>query len=224
MKNIFAVLFFVILSGCANVQTWKYTAEPKSYNVPKIEKTVVVPPFRDIRPNYNSNKYMALAWIPLVPYSQVIEANTPEGLPFSLTNVNSAAETLAKTTAEELNNAAIFKNVYFAFNVEEAQFILEGTLKDFKLERYWTYYGLSLPGDLLWILGFPAGKAYNTITVQYRLVDKNGNELFNKEYSQQESWLQGLYYGLDNYRLEKIMKKINMELVKDLSVLEKVLK
>lgn len=224
MKKIAVLVLCLLLTACGSVQTWRYTSEPKSYEKPKIEKIIVVPPFRDIRQNENTQKYMALAWIPLVPYSQLVEANTPEGLPLALANFGTASETLAKTTAEELNNASIFKNVYFSFNTEESPLILEGTLKDFKLERYWTFYGLSLPGDLLWFLGFPAGKAYNTITIQYRLIDKKGREFFNKEYTQKEDWLQGFYYGNENYRLEKLMKKINMELVEDLSKLDKKLK
>ena len=221
LKKICVLFTLIFLSACANVQTWKYTSEQKSYNPPKIKKTVVVSPFRDTRSNKNDSKYAILAMLPLVPYSKLVEYNTPEGFALVLSMGGSVTEVLAKTTATELDSASVFKNTYFDFNTKKAdnELILEGTLKEFKLEKYWTFYGLTPIGDLLWYLGLPAGKAYNTITIHYRLVDKNGKEFFNKEYKQQEVWIQGLYYGLENFRLEKLMKQINMDLVNDLKQL-----
>lgn len=216
MKKIYMLIVLFFLTGCWNMQGWKYTSEPQTSSKVKVEKTVIVTPFRDTRINNNNTDYEMIALIPFVPYSRHCQLNTPDGFPLVMSNMGPANEALAKATAEEVNNASVFKNTYFDFNGQKGDYVLKGTLKEFKVEQYWTFYGLSFFGEALWLAGLPIGKEYNGITIQYQLSDKNGHELFNKEYTAKDEWEFGLYRDLENYRFEKLMKQINMDLVRDL--------
>lgn len=215
----------LFLTGCVQVHSWKYTAEQRSYEEPKSNLTVIVPPMRDTRKNTNGAKASALlALVPLVPYSKQAVFNTPEGHPFILNNLK-IAEDLAKTTSEELQSASIFKNAHFGFDTKQCDLILESTISKFRIKRYWTFYGLSLPGDLLWYLGLPAGTRHNDIAIKYELKDQKGNIYFSKYYSVHKKAYQGLYYNLDIAGdFEPLMKEINMELIKDLSKVAKDIK
>lgn len=225
MKKILICLSMLFLTGCVQVHSWKYTTEQRSYEEPKSNLTIVVPPMRDTRKNTNGTKASSmLALIPLVPYSKASVFNAPEGNPFILNNLK-VSEDLAKTTAEELQAASIFKNVHFSFDTKPSDLILEATINKFRIKRYWTFYGLSLPGDLLWYLGLPAGTRHNDIAIKYELKDQKGNIYFSKYYSAHKKAYQGLYYNLDIAGdFEPLMKEINMELIKDLSKVAKDIK
>lgn len=122
-------------------------------------------------------------------------------------------------TAEELNNASIFKNVFFSHNIQDGDWYLQGNLIKSKYSVANTFYGLSLPGDLLWVLGLPSGKIKNEIEIEYKLMDKNYNIYFQKKYAESSSCYQGLYYNLTSFQFENLLKKINMRLIEDLHLI-----
>ncbi len=225
MKKILICLSMLFLTGCVQVHSWKYTTEQRSYEEPKSNLTVVVPPMRDTRKNKNGSEASALlALVPLVPYSKNAVFNAPEGNTFLLNNLK-IAEDLAKTTSEELQAASIFKNTYFSFDTQQSDLILESTVSKFRLKKYWTLYGLSFYGALLYYLGLPAGTRHNDIAIKYELKDQKGNIYFSKYYSAHKKAYQGLYYNLDIAGdFEPLMKEINMELIKDLSKVAKDIK
>ncbi len=217
MKKVIIYLMCFLLTGCVQTHSWKYTTEPRSYSEPKSNLTVSVPPMRDTRKNENGMMKASalLALIPLVPYSKNQVLNAPEGIPFIFNNLK-VAEDLAKATSEELKASSLFKNVYFAFDTKNSDLILEATVQQFKIKRYWTFYGLSLPGDLLWLLGLPAGTRHNNVVIKYELKDQKGNIYFSKKYSAHKKSYQGLYYNLDMGNFEPLIKEINLNLIADL--------
>jgi len=215
MKKILSLFSLMIfLSGCAT-QSWKYTSNPKQYSQPEIQKTVVIPPLSDLRDNENSMTGYFVAMIPLVPYGTSY-ANIPEANPYMPFK---PIEDFSKATAEELNNASIFKNVFFSHNTQEGDWYLQGNLIKSKYSVANTFYGLSVPGDLLWIIGLPSGKIKNEIEIEYVLTDKNSNVYFQKKYTESFSCYQGLYYNLTSFQFEKLLKKINMQLIEDLRLI-----
>ena len=216
MKKILSLFILVImLSGCASVQGWKYTSEPKVYKKPDINKTIVIAPLRDERINENGAKASAwLALIPLVPYSTLSEVNVPESSPFLKFK---PIEDFPKAISEEINNASLFMESYFSDRTSDADFILTGTLKESKIIQRWTFYGLSLPGDLLWLLGMPLGRTHNDIEVEFKLIDKNYNIYFEKTYKTKEKFNNGYWTNPhESFRFEIAFKRIALELIEDL--------
>ena len=216
MKHVLNLLLITfLLSGCSSVQSWKYTSEPKLYKKADVNLSVVVPSLRDERINENGAKASAwLALIPLVPYSTLNEFNVPESSPFLQFK---PIEDFSKAITEELNNASIFNGVYFSDRSKDADLILVETLKESKLKQSWTWYGLSLPGDLLWVFGAPVGWTNNDITIEYKLMDKNYKIYFEKTYTANVEFYNRYWTNPHEiFRFEEAFKKIAMELVFDL--------
>lgn len=153
-----------------------------------------------------------MAMLPLVPYATVTDIKVPEG------NIAKAPEIFAQATGEEIANAALFDDVIIMPTSQKmnADYLLEGTILSSNVRQTITYYGLSLPGDLLWLLGAPMGKAYNDLTIQYRLLDKKYDVIWDKTYFKEKGWLLSFYNheGLNYY--EELYKDINMQLLEDL--------
>lgn len=216
MKKLLSLLIFAnILSGCASVQTWKYTSESPSYKEPILNKTIVVQPLRDERINENGAKASALlALIPLVPYSTLEEYNVPETSPF----LNfKPIEDFPKAFSEEIRNASLFKESYFSDKTKDADFILAGTLKKSRITRTIAFYGLSLPGDLLWVFGAPTGWTLNDIEIEFKLIDKNYNVHFIKNYTAKEKFNNRHWTNPhETFRFEKLIKRIALDLLEDL--------
>ena len=221
MKRIMILLSLWIMCGCSvSNNVWKYTAEPKIYQEPKVKASIQIPAFRDLRKNdneiLNGGKFF-LAMLPLVPYATVTDIKVPEG------NIAKAPEIFAQATGEEIANAALFDDVIIMPTSQKmnSDYLLEGTILSSNVRQTITYYGLSLPGDLLWLLGAPMGKAYNDLTIQYRLLDKKYDVIWDKTYFKEKGWLLSFYNqeGLNYY--EELYKDINMQLLEDLKEIMK---
>ena len=201
-----AILF---MSGCASSgQSWKYTSNTRQYSKPISNLTLAVPNLQDKRKNKNSQNVM-LALLPLVPYGSV-NMQVPDGQFIKPT------EDFSKAIAEEISNAAIFKEALYTNKLSDSDLFLEGTLYSSKLKDTVTFYGLSLPGDLLWILGAPTGKATNKITIRYRLLDKNYNVYMDKTYSKKKSRYNFFWTPKGPMFFEEIFKEIAIEVVEDI--------
>ncbi len=219
MKKILTLfVFLTLLSGCASIESWKYTSEPKIYKKPDSNLTLVVTPLRDERINKNGTKASALlAMIPFVPYSTVKEFNIPESSPFLKFK---PIEDFPKAISEEIYNASLFKENYFSDRTNDADLILTGTLKKSQIMQTWTFYGLSLPGDLLWLLGAPVGRTHNNIEIEFKLIDKNYKVYFEKNYTTKEKFNNGYWTNPhETFRFEKAFKRIALELVEDLRLI-----
>lgn len=209
-KTLTIIALMVLISGCS-AKSWKYSSDAKIYKQAEIEATLVVPPLKDSRKNKNSMSGYFVAMIPLVPYGTSY-FNIPEASPYLPFK---PIEDFSKATAEELNNASIFKNTFFSNNTYDGDLVLQGNLIKSKYSISNTFYGLSLPGDLLWLIGFPSGKIKNEIKVEYRLIDNEYNIYFQKTYKASSSSYQWLYYNVTNFQFEDLLKEINLQLIDD---------
>lgn len=206
------VCLCVLLSGCVDHRGWVYQADPKEYKKAEIQKTVAVLPFTDKRENVNHDRF-AIGLIPLVPYGWQ-DFKTPE------TVINQQfypKEDFAKATAQELSSASLFKDVFFSFKETDSDYILVGELEQSDIHTKIFLYGLSAPGDLLWLLGFPAGSYSNEITVNFKLLDKNYNVKFSKKYSEKIEEIRWIYEGaIPLLSLDKPLKRILLQLKEDI--------
>lgn len=218
MKKILPLFFiFLFCTGCA-VQSWKYTSEPKVWKYADSKYNLVVPPLRDSRENENSLSGYFISMIPLVPYA-TSTFNVPD------VRMNSKpTEDFAKAIAEEIDNASIFKNSSFAFGKNNGDLYLTGDLKSSQHFFTSTFYGLSPLGDILWVLGLPAGKYRFNIEIEFKLIDEKGKIYFCKSYKEEISNIVGIYYGLGKYSFEETLKKISLKLIQDLRELAPTLK
>lgn len=210
MKRIIMLLVTILfMSGCASsMQNWKYTSNEKQYTKPISNLTLAVPNLQDKRKNKNSQNAM-LALLPLVPYGSV-NIQVPDGAQIKPT------EDFSKAIAEEISNASIFKETIYTNKLSDSDLFLEGTLYSSKLKDTVTFYGLSLPGDLLWLIGAPTGKATNKIIVRYRLLDKNYKVYMDKIYSKKKTRYNFFWMPKGPMFFEEIFKEIALEVVEDI--------
>lgn len=212
------VLCFIFLTGCVDHRGWVYQATPKEYKKAEVTKTVAVLPFTDKRENMNKDR-IAIGFIPLMPYGWQ-DFKTPETV---IQQQFYPKEDFAKATAQELNSASIFKDVFFSFKETDADYILVGELEQSEINTKIFFYGLSAPGDLLWLIGFPAGTLANKITINFKLIDKNYDVKFEKRYSSGFDEIYWLYEGtLPLLSLDKPLKNILLQLKEDLKINSKI--
>lgn len=210
MKRIIMIFLTILfISGCASSgQNWKYTSNTKQYSKPISNLTLAVPNLQDKRKNKNSQNVM-LALLPLVPYGS-INIQVPDGAQIKPT------EDFSKAIAEEISNASIFKETIYTNKLSDSDLFLEGTLYSSKLKDTVTFYALSVPGDLLWLIGAPTGKATNKIIVRYRLLDKNYKVYMDKTYSKKKTRYNSFWMPKGPMFFEEIFKEIALEVVEDI--------
>lgn len=226
LRTLAILALCVSVTGCATQRGWRYSID--SYPAPKVpllSKSVVVPPFKDSRPDENTNAVM-LYLIPLMPFGWA-DYSQPESGNMKLTSVPvwqfSPREDMAKAAAEELNATGFFKEVFFSPRSSEGELVFRGDLKS---TRYWgklITYGLSAYGPLLWFLGLPAGTIHNELAVEFRLEEPGTAQPLwqmscHENYEEAPFWFYNLARDFDYDNLFKTcMKKAIASLQSELS-------
>lgn len=128
LHSLSIIMLCLVASGCFAEQTvWQYL--PSHYPAslqPLTQKRLIVPPFKDARPDSNENAFY-LVYIPLMPYGWV-----DYSLPETATNFpkNSSSEQfkpkedLARAVAQEFRRSRIFKDVVVAPRASEGELLL----------------------------------------------------------------------------------------------------
>ncbi len=179
-------LFLIpLLTSCAHLsERWEYQSNHYSPSLKKNKKTVVILPFEDARV-IRKKGHMGLSFIPFVPYATETFSG-PEAKGF-----RAAAHPYffrpkvhpAMSLAEELKASGFFSNVTYVEreeNVVKADYVIKGILKRTDFSRRLYFYGLSVPGELLWLFGLPALRLESTIEVNLDLIDRrNGRTIWN---------------------------------------------
>lgn len=147
-KGFAVVLIFAVfvISGCAEPRGWRFT--PNTYTQPPkplLLKSVVVPPFKDSRPNENSDK-IALYLIPIMPFGWANLSAPESWSPFFKYR---PTEDFARAAAEELRATGLFKEAFFAERTSEGDLILRGEIKSthYNQKNYFIW-----PVNLCWDL------------------------------------------------------------------------
>lgn len=219
--NILVVLalFCFSITGCATQRGWRYSAEAKKFRDPIVNKSVAVPPFKDARPDKNNNALM-MYMIPLVPFGWC-DYSTPEGGGIKL---NSApiwlfkpTEDLAKAAAEELAASGLFKEVFFTQRASEGDLIFSGMINSTHYSGTMVSYGLSAYGPLLWFVGFPCGSIHNELAVDFSLVDRDNNLLWQNNYKLNYDKSPVWIYSLpSDFQYDSLYKEIMLKTTADL--------
>lgn len=194
MRRGFAVVLVLavfMISGCAEPRGWRFT--PNTYTQPPkplFLKSVVVPPFRDSRPNENSDKLGFYA-IPLMPLGWANVAAPESWSPFFKYR---PTEDFAKAAAEELRATGLFREVFFSERPSEGELILRGEIKSTHYNQKIISYGLSIYASLLWLIGLPSGTVSNDLIVSLSLEDQvSKTTLWKNEYTKTYSGTSWIY-------------------------------
>ena len=220
MKKITLLMTLVLLNACANVEPFSYQADPKQYRKEELSVKMVVPPYQDTRLKDNKQNGLCLFGLMvlpvIVPYCSVAEFNRPEYNRFGvqLVKVN---EEFAKATAEEIENASLFKSSAFSFDKNDGDLILVGNVKKMLYEDVGTYYGLTVYGGaVLGLFGAPLDYIYRTLEIEYKLVTPSYDVLFEKQYTAKSKTHIGFYTMHFAFEYDNLLKQINLNLVRDL--------
>ena len=191
LHSVWISALLLVASGCRDVTVWRYA--PDSYsvdNTPLMQKRLLVPPFRDLRPDSNIDA-TRLAWIlPLgwLDYSlpEGLYARLPQGVSRERwpdpSQFKPKAE-FARAAAEELHASGLFKETVFAPHRSEGDLILYGEILSTHHSQTMVTYGLSFAALALYLIGFPAGEISNELEIEFQLEDRvTGAVLWRKKY------------------------------------------
>lgn len=208
----------IALSGCTS--KWEY--RPKSYSQDKTtEYSVQIPQFTDARAEGSEDVMkggkFALQWVPFVVKSNVTDVHHPEG---KLIDMSDMSTVFPKATGAELASSELFKTIsVMPNNKEKTDYTLKGTIVETHATKNVSAYGLSFAGNVLSLLGIPSGVARSSITVRFELIDKKGNVVFDKKYTEVSSRPVYIYNELSKkYFMQQsdVYQNINLHLIKDL--------
>ena len=203
MKRFHARFLFataaLCVAGCTSVSTFDYEgargtmirAVPNGFGG---AKSVAVMPFMDQRGayagdhRYNDRGSYWLGWIPFVPSGYEVK-NSPEKSDGFITLERfhfNPQEEFAAAAATSLRRSGLFANVIQANNDEQtvADYIFRGRVKIATYEgNIWSCcitYGFA---PVLWVLGVPYATSYNSLAVEFELLDRtNGSKVWGYSY------------------------------------------
>ena len=192
------VLVFLVAwlaAGCSSQRGWAYIPTDPIKQSPRVAMSVAVVPFIDHRPSQNTNN-LGLRLIPLMPFGWQ-ELNAPETIQGHVASglwQFKPTEDMAKALALEVQNRHLFKETFFTFRESDGELILRGTLLSTRYDGTLYSYGLSIYGELLWLLGLPAGKVKNDLSIELRLEDRtSGQVIWEKQYQADHD--EGVYWA-----------------------------
>lgn len=215
-KGFAVVLIFAVfvISGCAEPCGWRFT--PNTYTQPPkplFLKSVVVPPFKDSRPNENSDK-IALFLIPIMPFGWANLSAPESWSPFFKYR---PTEDFARAAAEELRATGLFKEAFFAERTSEGDLILRGEIKSTHYNQKIISYGLSIYAGILYLIGLPSGTVSNDLVVKLSLEDQVSKAaLWKKEYTKEYSGTSWLYSGAPLFQYDVLYTEILKNAIEDM--------
>ncbi|HXX74427.1 MAG TPA: hypothetical protein VEI50_04820 [Nitrospiraceae bacterium] len=184
-----------LATGCSSQRGWAYSPTQPTKQAAGLAKTLAVVPFIDQRPPHNSNN-IGLWMIPLMPFGWQ-ELNAPETIQSHIASglwQFRPTEDMAKALALEVQNRHVFKEAFFTFRESDGELILRGTLLSTGYQGTLYSYGLSIYGQLLWVLGLPAGKIKNDLSIELRLENQmSGQVMWSKQYKADHD--EGVYWA-----------------------------
>jgi len=232
VKKIAALLFSIsllaTLNGCGTTAKFVYPDDNgkliRFTDGPAYAKKIVVTPFEEMRGSKNQTGTYFLYLIPLMPYGWG-EYERPDAARMfnTIQEFNfTPSEDLAKAAAYSLRRSNLFEDAFFSFggDKEKAQWILEGEILSTEYRGSIWSYCLSAYGPVLWILGLPAGRSHNDLSLALRVKDVQTKDLlWEKTYSVTSVVTQGLYYsfGYDVKGYSVLMQDIMNDAIADMN-------
>lgn len=199
IRSLLSVVFAFLLLGCVGPNPYVYEPSKKIEQPNRIPLKLGVVPLKDERGIKNSDNILLCVLLPLIPYCES-DLERPENSVNTVASASGfkASDDLAKAFVEELKQNNIFNDVFFTQNDNDlnADVIMTGTVHTAKINQKITFYGLTVFGDLLWILGLPAGNMTTSLDVDYRITKLRDNKiLWRYAIKDSKERTMGLYYG-----------------------------
>jgi PBP1b-binding outer membrane lipoprotein LpoB len=194
-----ALSLAVVLSGCTSKAGWQYQASATRVAASPVPVVVGVEHFKDQRGTENS-RYFWVCGIPLVPYctSTYEQLENANGFLTEAAYNFRPSDDLAKATADELQQAGLFQEVYVTDRPADpnANLLMRGTITDTDWVGTQYSYLLSVYGSLLYLLGLPIGTVNDSLSLKLELVNNtNGQVLWTHEIAEHYEKTEGLYYN-----------------------------
>ncbi|MGN0867520.1 MAG: hypothetical protein ACI4SG_07610 [Oligosphaeraceae bacterium] len=144
-----------------------------------------------------------LGWIPFLPYAW-ISRQIPENPEVHLATLRSFwcnfDRELAEAAVASIRHSELFQDVFFAEKPEQAttRYLLQGTLLSSEYQGERLTYGLTyLLSPALWVCGFPMAVSHNSLSMVFRLVDRERKEvLWRFRFDGENRHVQFLYGGV----------------------------
>jgi hypothetical protein len=127
--------------------------------------------------------------LPLIPYA-TIDYDTPETQQVVGTNTGNfrPSEDIAKAIAAEYANSGLFREAFFTYRQSDGDLVLRGEILSTHYHAWCTFYGLSIPGDILWVFDLPAGGNTNELVLKLSLFDRAaGQVIWSNTYAESAS-------------------------------------
>ena len=214
------ILLALFCASCTSPRSWSYTSHERLQAEPIIDKKIAVVPFEERRPDENTN-LMLLYLVPAIPFGpKSLERPEAETLhvasgPWHI----KPAEDMAKSVAQELENARIAEESFFTFRAGDGDLVLRGAVARMPYRGGIISYGLSFYGPLLWIL-LPAGYYSNGLRVSLSLVDRESDKaVWEKTYENyMPTKVVWIYAVGSDFQYDRLFKDIMGHAINDLAV------
>ncbi len=196
ISSILSVLCLLLLSGCVGPKPYIYEPGKKLEQTSKIPLKLGIVPLKDERGLKNTSQFLCF-FIPLIPYCES-DYERPENTEGGASAGLKPSDDFAKAFVEEIKQNNIFEDVFFTQNENDinADIIMTGTIHTAKISHKITFYGLTVFGDLLWLLGLPAGSMTTSLDLDYMLYRKADKAmLWNYAAKGSKERTFGVYYG-----------------------------
>jgi len=193
IQSFLCVLLFF---GCVGPKPYIYEPSKKIEQVKKIPLNLGVIPLKDERGMKNVEG-IACFFIPLVPYCES-DFERPENYGIGSSAGFKASDDFAKAFVEEIKQNNIFNDVFFTQNENDknADIIMSGTIRTAKINQKITFYGLTVFGDLLWLLGLPAGNMTTSLDLDYKINKLSDNTpIWTYTLKDSKERTLGIYHG-----------------------------
>lgn len=179
-----------LLGGCVTMPRTSLDYKPipvQSGQASKVNGVLLVKPLIDERaPRYYTPAGKSfLTYVPLLPYvSHTYERMDETFDTFNRVQTKSLPELASEAIAKDLKSLGIFSDVRFSKNtqeIESADYVLSGTLKDTTYEQNMSSYMLGAPGVLLWLLPIPMSNNHAKIKLSLELHNERGERIWAHE-------------------------------------------
>lgn len=230
---------WMLSASCSHPRgAWEYRASSYPATAqPALNRTVVVVPFKDSRPNENTTKFfgMPMLMIPLIPYGWADYARPEDPATVKLQDVFIGGydamfhrdritawqfrpeRDFAAAAAEELSVSGFFKEVVFSEQVADRDLVLRGELTSTRYLAKAYMYGLGLLVLPLGMVGAPIGHVSNELAIEFVLEERvTGASLWRKSYHETKEATCYLYWMPPEFYYDKLFNSIMRDVVKSL--------
>lgn len=219
-RTAIALLIATLASACGpQPRAWLYQANTYPPATQTAGKVVVLP-YRDARPDENSN-LIGMYLLPFLPWGWT-EQQIPEKEPYHLTSSRwvgyAPVDDYPKALVADLKNAGLFSDASFATSEGEADYVVQGTIVGTEYDGRLMSYGLGPAGPILWLFALPAASASNTLSVELTCTDRrSGRQILSKRYAPPPyDSSSNLYVRESDFEFAALLASVNREFTEDL--------